>query len=62
MTKTMTLHVITEELRAKFLSYHAEIGFIDCEQPRVLIYPRYKGSKSRSPQSHGHLKVKDIPD
>ena len=36
MTMTITLYVVTKELRAKFLSYHAEIGFIYCEQPMVL--------------------------
>ena len=52
----MTLHVVTKELRAKFLSYHTEIGLIYCEQTMLLI----KASKSQSPQSQGHLKVKII--
>ena len=37
MTKRMTLHVVTKELRAKFLSYLAEIRFMYYEQPMVLI-------------------------
>ena len=55
MTKTVTT-CHNWELRAKFLGYHAEIGFIYCEQPMVLI----EASKSRSCQSQDHLKVKII--
>ena len=58
MTRTINLHVITKELRTKFLSYHAEIGFIYCEQPMEII--KESKSPSRSPQSHDHLKAKII--